>query len=171
MIPVLIGVGSNLGNRFYFLRRATAVLQQERIVLDIRSSSVYETEPVDYRPQPLFLNLVLFGYTSHSIVELFQQLQRLERQIERRKHRHGWEREIDLDLLLYGDHQYGSAQLQVPHPRMHRRRFVLQPAAEVAPTMVHPFFGVSIQELLRRCPDTSMVHHWLSATTFLKLVQ
>ncbi len=170
MIPVLIGVGSNLGNRFYFLRRATAALVQEKILFDIRNSAVYETEPVGFRSQPLFLNLVLFGYTTLSVLSLFQQLQRLEHQIERQHHQHGREREIDLDLLLYGEHQYASAQLRVPHPRMHHRRFVLQPAADVAPAMIHPSFGVSIQELLRRCPDTAMVRRWLSAAAFLTLV-
>ncbi len=169
MIPTLVGLGSNLGNRFYFLRAALQHLQPW--LHQIRYSSIYETEPVGFRQQPLFLNMVIFGYTSLPLPLLFDALKQIERALEQRPHFHGRAREIDIDLLLYGYRQYSSPHLIVPHPRMHQRRFVLTPAAEVAPEMLHPVLGFSIAALHRRCSDSSAVQRWIQAETLQQLLE
>ncbi len=128
---VAIGLGSNLGDRLAHLRSGVGRL--ERVLDDLTTSSVYETEPVDYHDQPRFLNVCCVGRTRLTGRQLLSELQDAERAAGRQRtgERYG-PRTLDLDLLLYGDHVVHEEHLTLPHPRLHERAFVLVPLAELA---------------------------------------
>jgi 2-amino-4-hydroxy-6-hydroxymethyldihydropteridine diphosphokinase len=126
-----------------------------------RLSSVYETEPVDMREQPAFLNMVaeLCGALP-SPEQLLARLLRIEYSLGRRREVPRGPRTIDLDLLLYADEQRATPLLTLPHPRLHLRRFVLQPLAELGPHLIHPALQRTVQQLLSDTPDQSQVQRW-----------
>jgi len=138
-----VGLGSNLGDREATILRALARLKEEPELQVVRVSSLRETDPVGYVDQPQFLNGVVELETELPARDLLTRLLAIERELGRT--RGGGPplapRTIDLDLLLYGDEIIAQAGLQVPHPRMHERRFVLEPLAEVAPDLVIPGHG------------------------------
>lgn len=153
---VLLSLGSNIGPRKRRLRDAVRSIASN-ILTDVRCSSIYETDPVGYTEQAPFLNIALVGETRLSATDLFEACKGLEI-AQGRQHRERWrEREIDIDVILYADEQLSTEHLTVPHPQFHERRFVLQPAAEIAPTMADPASGCTIAELLAICLDTSGV--------------
>jgi 2-amino-4-hydroxy-6-hydroxymethyldihydropteridine diphosphokinase len=154
---VLIGIGSNLGDRAGNIRKAIEMLASRAILSNIRSASVYETEPVGFKNQPWFLNTVVSGKTKLTISELLAQCKEIERTVGRQKRPRWHEREIDLDILLYGDSQFTSEEINIPHPRMTERRFVLIPASEIAPNSIHPVTQKTIAQLLDECTDSSKV--------------
>ena len=134
----------------------------------IRLSHIYETEPVETFSQPLFLNQVaeLRGSTLPPPETLMARLLRIEYALGRRREVEKGPRLIDLDLLLYSNHICHTPFLTLPHPRLHARRFVLQPLAELAPELVHPSLKKPIRQLLIEVDDSSSVQLWnhLSAT-------
>lgn len=141
------------------IERALRLLA-DRAVLVEEVSSLYRSEPVDAPPQPWFLNAVARVHTALDPRALLSVCQAIESMLGRRRTlRHG-PRTIDLDLLLYGDLHREIDELQVPHPRLHLRRFVLVPFAEIAPETVHPVLGKSIGALLASCPDEAAVIRW-----------
>lgn len=143
-----IGLGSNLGDREESLVRAIALLGSSPGIEVLRRAALYETEPVGVEDQPWFLNTVVEVETALSPQELLRRLKGLEREMGR-KDRGRWEpREIDLDLLLYGDLVLEEEGLVLPHPELHRRRFVLEPLCELAPELVHPRLGQPLRALL-----------------------
>jgi 2-amino-4-hydroxy-6-hydroxymethyldihydropteridine diphosphokinase len=153
---VFLGLGSNLGDRQRLIERAIARLEQRGFRVSERSS-LYQTEPVGGPPQGPYLNMVVAGECALGPEELLGVCLETERELERtRDVRHG-PRTIDIDLLLYGDEQRDSAQLTLPHPRLHQRLFVLVPLAEIAPTARHPRLQLTAAELRQLCPDTSQV--------------
>lgn len=145
-----IGFGSNIGDRLAHIQNAIhAVSKTEEITLH-KISSVYKTDPVGYEAQSEFLNGVAAIQTSLPPLPLLHTLKNIETTIGRR-HRIRWgPREIDLDILIYGDLCLQTEKLVIPHPEMHRRRFVLAPLAEIAPDLVHPVFQETVQTLLER---------------------
>jgi 2-amino-4-hydroxy-6-hydroxymethyldihydropteridine diphosphokinase len=149
MPECLIGLGSNLGNRRHLLQTAVARIMSDAHVQHVALSSWHETAAVGGPPgQPLFLNGALAAETSLSPPALLACLQRIEGDLGRRR-RHRWApRTIDLDLLLYDNVVCDSPTVQLPHPRMAWRRFVLEPAVEVAGAMLHPTIGWSVVQLL-----------------------
>ena len=148
-----IGFGSNIGDRLAHIQNAIHALSKtEEITLE-KISSVYKTDPVGYEAQAQFLNGVAAIQTSLAPLSLLHTLKNIETAIGR-KHRIRWgPREIDLDILIYGDMCLQTAKLVIPHPEMHRRRFVLAPLAEIAPDLVHPVLKEGVQTLLARLDD------------------
>ncbi len=152
-----IGFGSNIGDRLKHIQNAIHALSKTEGISLQKISSVYKTDPVGYEAQELFLNGVVAIQTNLSPHTLLPILKDIESAIGR-QHRIRWgPREIDLDLLIYGDLCFQTEKLVVPHPEMHLRRFVLAPLAEIAPTLVHPVFQETIQTLLERLDDDKSV--------------
>ncbi|MDX6487867.1 MAG: 2-amino-4-hydroxy-6-hydroxymethyldihydropteridine diphosphokinase [Gaiellaceae bacterium] len=151
MTRAFVGLGSNLGDREATILRALARLQEEPGLSVVRVSALRETEPVGYLEQPRFLNGVAELSTELSARELLSRLLAIERDLGRTRDDGPplGPRTIDLDLLLHGDEVIAQAGLQVPHPRMHERRFVLEPLAEVAPGLVVPGHG-SVESVLAK---------------------
>ncbi len=156
---VYLSLGSNLGNRQANLERALAQMNASGIAVR-RVSSFYETEPVDFLRQGWFLNCVVEGETSLLPLQLLHGLRRIERLLGRRRMVRRGPRGIDIDILLYGNAIVRSAELQVPHPRLAGRRFVLQPLRELAPSLRHPTFQRTVAELLAETTDRSRVRRW-----------
>jgi 2-amino-4-hydroxy-6-hydroxymethyldihydropteridine diphosphokinase len=157
-----IGLGSNLGDR------AGNLLMGIRGMLGVglevtRLSQVYETEPVETFAQPLFLNMVaeLGGDALPPAGEVMERLLEVERSLGRTRDLAKGPRVIDLDLLLYGNEISDTQLLTLPHPRLHQRRFVLEPLVELAPRLVHPKLNKTIGELFAVLGDSSRVTPWL----------
>jgi 2-amino-4-hydroxy-6-hydroxymethyldihydropteridine diphosphokinase len=153
---IYLSLGSNVGDREANLRAAIVGLPGAGVHLT-RVSSIYETEPVDYLEQDWFLNCVVEGKTEVPAEELLRELRAMEAQMGSKKAIAKGPRLIDMDILLYGDKQIKTEELQVPHPRMTLRRFVLVPLAEIAPGVRHPVSGYTAKELLEKTPDRSQV--------------
>ncbi len=137
---VFLSLGSNLGSREQNLEHAITALEQDSIHV-LSRSSIYETEPQDFKHQPCFLNMVVECQTSCFPLQLLAMLQRIERELGRTRGpgtiRKG-PRVIDLDVLLFGNIVIDTPQLTIPHPRLLERRFVLEPLLEIAPDLKHP---------------------------------
>jgi 2-amino-4-hydroxy-6-hydroxymethyldihydropteridine diphosphokinase len=153
---VFLSLGSNVGEREENLRVAIASLSGARLQVR-RVSSIYETEPVDLRQQPWFLNCVVEGQTATPALALLRELREIERRMGSKKLIARGPRLIDIDILLYGQQTLDSPDLQVPHPRMHLRRFVLAPLAEIAPDLKHPSWSATAAEILAALQDKSAV--------------
>ena len=143
MTRAFVGLGSNLGDREATILRALARLKEEPEIRVVRVSTLRETDPVGYVDQPQFLNGVVELETELPARDLLTRLLAIERELGRTREDGPplGPRTIDLDLLLYGEDTIAEAGLQVPHPRLHERRFVLEPLAEVAPDIVIPGQG------------------------------
>jgi 2-amino-4-hydroxy-6-hydroxymethyldihydropteridine diphosphokinase len=153
---VYIGLGSNVGDR---ARNMNAALQALSKSMDtpLACSSLYRTDPVEVIDQEEFLNQVAGFSTDRTPEEILGLCLAIEKEMGRVRTRHKGPRVIDLDLLLAGSDIRGGGGIEVPHPRMHLRRFVLLPLCEIAPAARHPILRRSIAELLRDCPDRSRV--------------
>lgn len=152
-----VGVGANLGNPLEQCRDALERMDATPGIKLLRRSSIYRSEPAGFREQPWFVNAVAEVRTVLAAVDLLKALQGIEQAMGRVRERRDGPRVIDLDLLLYGQDIVRQPDLTIPHPRMHGRRFVLMPFYEIAPYVLHPAFGISIQGLLDRLQDDSVV--------------
>ena len=160
-VRAYVGIGSNLGDR------AGALLLGVRGMMSAglrvaRLSSVYETEAVGvFDEQPAYLNAVAeLCPPLPPPEELLARLLKIEYALGRRRERALAPRTLDLDLLLYGDARADTPLLTLPHPRMHLRRFVLEPLAELAPDALHPVLQKTFAELLAQVNDRSRVSIW-----------
>jgi 2-amino-4-hydroxy-6-hydroxymethyldihydropteridine diphosphokinase len=156
---VYISLGSNVGDRAATLQRAVVAMNANGIRV-VRRSALYLTEPVEAPPQAWFLNAVVEAETRWMPLQLLKTLAVIERDFGRQRVVPRGPRTLDLDLLLFGTSTIDTPELQVPHPRLAERRFVLVPLAELAPALRHPTLGRSISELLAATQDRSEVRLW-----------
>jgi len=151
---LFLGLGANLGDRARQLAVGLEMLANKGVT-PVRIAPIYETEPVGMRQQPNFLNLVAEVETTLSTREVMEVALGVERRAGRVRREPGGPRTLDVDLLLDGDLVLAEEGLEVPHPRLHLRRFVLVPLADLAPGLVHPVTGKTVAALLTECPDST----------------
>ena len=141
-----LSLGSNLGNREQNLQEAIRRAKAWGRIVAV--SSFYETEPVEFTDQPCFLNCVIALETTADPAQLMRELLRIENEMGRKRTVKKGPRSIDIDILLFGDAVVNTPELTIPHPEMTRRRFVLEPLAEIAPELLHPVSQKAVKELL-----------------------
>ena len=153
-----LGLGSNLGEREENLTQALGLLSQKVEIK--RISSLYETEPVGYKEQPSFLNLVCQVSTDLNPEELLHLAKIIEARLGRIPSFPNAARPIDIDILFYDNQIIKSRNLVIPHPRLAERTFVLIPLVEIAPDLIHPEIGKTIHELASGLKEQSKVGKW-----------
>ncbi|UTW64488.1 2-amino-4-hydroxy-6-hydroxymethyldihydropteridine diphosphokinase [bacterium SCSIO 12741] len=158
MMEVLISLGSNLGSWEAVQQLALDEIEA-RIGRLERLSQVYRTEPWGVKDQPYFKNQVVLVHTRLSAPEVLNQLLNIEKECgrDREKEDRWGPRSLDLDILFYGNEQVADSNLEIPHPRLHQRKFILIPLSEVAPDLIHPITAQSVREMLDYCTDDSKV--------------
>jgi len=155
-----VSLGSNLGDRAGNLLLAVRGMM-DAVFCVTRVSSIYETQPVGTIDQPTFLNMVAeLGNPLPTPEQVMARLLRIEFALGRIRDVKDGPRTIDLDLLLYGDVESRTEFLMLPHPRLHERRFVLEPLAEIAPHVLHPTLNLTAAELLESLEDECEVKRW-----------
>jgi len=152
---VYLGLGSNLGDRLANLQAAVQALEP-RVHL-IQASPVYETPPWGYLDQPDFLNQVIKVETDLTPANLLDFIKHLERELGREPTFRNGPRRIDIDILFYDDLILHEDQLQIPHPRLEKRAFVLVPLAAIAPNLRHPVLGSKIKELMEEIDGSEVI--------------
>ncbi|MBN7771770.1 2-amino-4-hydroxy-6-hydroxymethyldihydropteridine diphosphokinase [Clostridium aminobutyricum] len=145
MSKIYLGLGTNLGDKEDNLKQAIELLSEK--VENLHISSLYETEPVGFKEQPWFLNLVLEGDTDLPPQELLHFTQSIEKKMKRIKTILNGPRIIDIDILLYEQEQIEIGDLIIPHPRLLERAFVMVPLYEIAPDLI--IFGKRIKDIMR----------------------
>jgi 2-amino-4-hydroxy-6-hydroxymethyldihydropteridine diphosphokinase len=145
MNEVYLGLGSNVGDRLLNLNKAIELLSEKIQIL--KKSKIYVSKAVGYTDQPDFYNMVLYGRTDLSPEELFNFIKDVEKNAGRVYRFHWGPREIDIDILFYNDLVYKSDKLNIPHPRLHERDFVLLPLIELNPKLFHPVLNKRVSDL------------------------
>lgn len=148
MAVAYIGIGSNLGNRRYNCLKAIEMLKKSGLAVH-KVSSLYETEPWGLKEQPRFINMAVEIGTDLPPAKLLDLIKTIEKRMGRKKTERWGPRRIDLDILLYDDLSVQDDNLNIPHPLMHERTFVLEPLSEIAPEKVHPLLLKTVSALLR----------------------
>ncbi len=161
MEKVYLCLGGNIGDTRYYLQNAVAMIGR-RIGRVVSQSAVYQSEPWGFNAEQMFLNQVVVAETElepHAVLELCLQI---EAELGRTRSGNGYEpRTIDIDIVFFGQQIISQPDLQVPHPLMHQRNFVLRPLADVAPNFVHPVSGLTVRQLADECEDKGKVEKLL----------
>jgi 2-amino-4-hydroxy-6-hydroxymethyldihydropteridine diphosphokinase len=155
-----LSVGSNMGDREGLLKRAIDLLHEFPEILIENISSIYETDPVGFTDQPLFLNLAIKLKTTLSPQALLSKMQEVESKLDRKRIQKWGPRTIDLDILLYNSVSIQTDMLEIPHPRMLERAFVLIPLSEIASDDVYPDQTISLHQVLCEQRDKEGVRIW-----------
>lgn len=163
MVTAYLGLGSNVGDREANINKALAELARSGRIGLRRVSSIYETKPVGIENQPDFLNAAAEIETELAPKDLLATIREVERRTGRQKTFKWGPRAIDIDILLYGDERRIEENLEIPHPEMHRRAFVLTPLAEIAPEVVHPVLGLMVRQLSADVGSKGVRRYRLSA--------
>ena len=158
MKPVYLSLGSNMGDRERYIRTAIEKLESPTMHV-LRVSPVYETAPLELTAQRWFLNLALEAETGMFPLQLLAWVQKIERALGRLRTVPNGPRIIDIDILLYGSAQIHTDSLEIPHPRMCQRRFVLAPLADLVPDLRHPSALQTIQQLLEAAPQQKIAEY------------
>ena len=158
MNQVYLLIGGNLGDRFDFLKKARQGIEN-KIGKLVEVSSIYETAPWGFEAEQNFLNQVILAQTDLSPQEVLRFCLGIEDELGRERESEQYEsRTMDIDILFFNDEIIETKDLTVPHPKLHQRRFTLEPLAEIAPRFMHPVFNKTLQELLHLCEDQSQVN-------------
>lgn len=155
MTQAYIGIGSNLGDRTSYCKRALDEIAGFSRITKV--SSLYETDPVGKEDQPEFINCIAEIQTDLSAQDLLKKLNLAEEKLGRVRHEKWGPRTIDLDIIFYGNLVINEENLEIPHPRAHLRRFVLEPLCEIMPDFIHPKLGLSASQLLGKIDDNKSV--------------
>ena len=150
-IIIFLALGSNIENRKQHVETAIVLLREK--VHDITVAPLYETKPRYFEDQQNFLNTVLSGYTDLKPMELLQFTKTVQQEVGRVERFRNGPREIDIDILFYDNEVYKDEELEIPHPRLQERDFVLQPFADINPDFLHPVLKKTIRELLDTLPE------------------
>lgn len=164
MVTVYLALGSNLGERQAYMQRA--VQEMAALGCTERIAPLYESAPYGERAQPAFLNSALGLATSLTPQALLNGLKTIEQKLGRKARRRWGPREIDLDIIFFGQEMVQEAGLTIPHYDYRRRRFVLQPLADIAPDFIAPDTRLPLWRLLADCPDTTplkpLQNNWMT---------
>ncbi len=160
MRELVLGIGGNQGNRIENLSKARKMIEHKlgKIIL---VSSLIESEPWGFVSDNWFLNQVLMVDCEHRPQQVLANIHIIEEAFGRIRTGEYTDRTIDIDILFYGNLNEQDAKLKIPHPHLHKRRFVIEPLAEILPDFIHPHFQKSCKELLLECSDTTS-SRWLS---------
>ena len=165
-ITVYLGLGSNLGDMESNLRRGIELLQQKVHITG--KSRIYETQPWGYVDQPDFLNCVCRGETALTARDLLSFVKEVELDLGREPTFVNGPRTLDVDILFYGDQVVSETDLEIPHPRLSQRGFVLVPLADLAPGHLHPLLGTTVSELVRNLDlesDSMRIKPWIPSAS------
>jgi 2-amino-4-hydroxy-6-hydroxymethyldihydropteridine diphosphokinase len=155
---VYLSVGSNLGDKESNIASSIVILSSDKEILNIRTSSFYETEPLYNKNQSNFLNIMIECETTLTPFKLLDKISEIEKILGRkRKDVKNLPRTIDIDIVIFGDFFIETSQLSIPHPQALFRKFVLVPLKELAPELIFPKTKYTVTELLLNCPDNSSV--------------
>jgi 2-amino-4-hydroxy-6-hydroxymethyldihydropteridine diphosphokinase len=157
MEKVFLSLGSNLGDRLDYLKKGIEELSKDVLIKIDVVSSVYETEPVGYANQPCFLNLVLEIKTGYNPEQLLSVCKNIENKLGRVVRGKWMEREIDIDIIFFGNQIVETDSLVIPHKELYNRKFVLEPLNEIAPMFQCPNTLLSVNKLLCSCGDDTKI--------------
>jgi 2-amino-4-hydroxy-6-hydroxymethyldihydropteridine diphosphokinase len=156
MVNVFLLLGSNLGDRQLFLQQAIGHIENY-IAPVLKASSTYETQSWGKIDEPDYLNQVVMLQTSLSAKKLLKKILSIENTLGRKRDEKWGSRTIDIDILFYGEAIINEEDLQIPHPQLHKRRFTLEPLAEIAPEFVHPALNKNVLQLKSELNDSLIV--------------
>lgn len=154
---IYLGLGSNIGDKLYFINSAREKISKLKKTKVLRSSSIYKTEPWGIKTQEEFFNSVLEIESGLNPEELLAELKKIEIVLGRKNREKWFKREIDIDILFYDNVILKSDNINIPHPEIQNRKFVLVPLCELNPGFIHPVINDSMENLLKNSEDISKV--------------
>jgi len=159
IIKAVLSLGSNIGNRFGYITQAKNAIQLKAGEIET-FSNIYETEPWGVENQENYLNQIIIINTVYHPLPLLLILQKIEKDLGRKREIHFGARTIDIDILYYGDQIIKSQYLEIPHPLIQKRRFILVPLSEILPCQIHPYLKKTNETLLEELDDNGEIIKW-----------